>query len=1224
MSRLLKNSSLFLLAFMIASSCATFKKQVKEEYVSTYAPNKDVSHTFYLIGDAGNALMDSSTVALKSLKKRLRQADSNTTVLFLGDNIYPKGLPDKKDDARDLSEYRLKIQTKSVKKFKGETIFIPGNHDWYSDGVKGLKREEDYVRKHVGKHSFLPTDGCPLKTVHVSDDIVLIIVDSHWYITNWDKHPTINDNCELKTRELFLDELRSEIKKGRGKTTIVAIHHPMFTNGSHGGHYSFLSHLKPLPVLGTLKNIIRETSGIANVDLSNRYYNELQQNIVAVSQQNDKVIFVSGHDHSMQYLVEDNIPQIISGAGSKTTAAKNTGGGQFAYAEKGYAILKVFTDGSSHVQFISAQEDQVAFETEVLPSLETCDFFEYPIIPKDSVFSSILPAVQGNKSAFYKLLWGERFREDYTTPVQAPVVYLDTLMGGLTPTRMGGGKQSKTLHLTTADGKRYVVRAMKKQAAQYIQEGLFQDQYVKGQFDSTFTEDLVNDAFTGSYPYAPFIIGTLCDEIDLPHLNPHLYYVPKQKALGEYNEIIGDELCMIEEHPSEGHDELASGDFTGKILSTQDMMIEIHKKESEEVDEVAYIKARLFDMLIGDWDRHQDQWRWLEFKEDGKKVYRPLPRDRDQPFSRWSDGLMISATVALMPGARLLRSYSEDVKDVKSFNNNPYSIDKAFMTNSDKSVWDAQVKFIQTQITDEVIDAAFNNVPKEVNQETIAEIKATLRIRRGNLQQIADRYYKLLNKYAVITASNKDDHIKIENKENGEVTVRILRKKDHTLKNEYYHRTYYPKDTKEIWIYALDDEDTFEVMGKSTQIKIRLLGGQNKDTYLVEKGKNIVIYDYRSKENDFSKARKANLKLQDTYDVNVYDYKKPKSNSHAVVPIIGGNPDDGMKLGVSSTYTVYGFERNPFTAKHHIQAAFYAATNGFDLQYKGEFAHVLGKNNLLIESVFTSPNFSVNFFGYGNETENNQAELGMNYNRVKLEAFRVKPSLVLKTFGGARLSSGLSYVATEPDRTAGRYVSETEELPDYIFDENRFAGAFTKFAYMNYDNLAYPTIGMFTSIEFGYQLNLKQSEKDFTYLIPEIGFVHKINASGSWVLATKFKGHVNFKPDFEFFQAATIGGSDGLRGYRNERFSGQKSYYQSTDVRYSFNKLKTGVLPIRMGLYGAFDYGRVWINSEESDLWHYTYGGGFFINGAELISANLGFFNSFDGGRIVFKLGFGL
>ena len=145
-----------------------------------------------------------------------------------------------------------------MKNFKGNTVFIPGNHDWYS-GLKGLKKQEKFIEDALGKNTFLPENGCPIKKVSISDDIVLLIVNSHWYITDWDKLPTINDDCEIKTREDFLNELSSEIKKARGKTTLIALHHPMFNNGSHGGQYSFNSHMKPFPVIGTLKNIIRMT-----------------------------------------------------------------------------------------------------------------------------------------------------------------------------------------------------------------------------------------------------------------------------------------------------------------------------------------------------------------------------------------------------------------------------------------------------------------------------------------------------------------------------------------------------------------------------------------------------------------------------------------------------------------------------------------------------------------------------------------------------------------------------------------------------------------------------------------------------------------------------------------------------------------------------------------------------------------------------------------------------
>ena len=202
----------------------------------------------------------------------------------------------------------------------------------------------------LGKNTFLPENGCPIEKVEISDDIVMIIIDSEWYLTNWDKHPTINDDCEIKTRFKFFEELESLIKKARGKTTIIALHHPMFTNGPHGGQYDFVSHLKPIPILGTLKNILRKTSGVSPADLQNKKYNAFKKRVVTLAQENDKALFVSGHEHSLQYLVKDNLPQIISGAGSKSTATRNVNG-EFSTSDSGFTRLDVFKDGSSAVRF---------------------------------------------------------------------------------------------------------------------------------------------------------------------------------------------------------------------------------------------------------------------------------------------------------------------------------------------------------------------------------------------------------------------------------------------------------------------------------------------------------------------------------------------------------------------------------------------------------------------------------------------------------------------------------------------------------------------------------------------------------------------------------------------------------------------------------------------------------------------------------------------------------
>lgn len=1221
---LFQRKIIFVGTVLLLSSCANnrlqlTKRSFAEEVVQDTAK---ISHSFYLIGDTGNAAPDSTLIALKTLKTQLGQSGKNATLLFLGDNIYPAGFPKEGDPGRKLAEYRLDAQLEAAQDFKGKTIFIPGNHDWYDDGVEGLRRQQDHVIRKLGKKSFLPKDGCPIETVNINDGIVLIIVDSQWFITNWDDHPTINEDCEIKTRTRFLDEFRDQIKKARGKTTVVAIHHPMFSNGPHGGKYTFASHLTPVPFVGTLKNILRKTTGVSNADLQNVHYNTLRKNLVAAARHNNKVIFVSGHEHSLQYLVKDGIPQIISGSGSKTRPVKNSNSGMYAHADNGFAILDIYENGASRVRFINAAGNRAEFQSKVYDKDPGAAPVNYPKVAGDSVKSAIYTQKETTKSDLYRFLWGRRFREYYSIPVAAKVAYLDTLLGGLTPIRKGGGTQSRTLRLKDKRGRQYVMRAMKKNASQYIQASMFKDQYVQPQFENTASEDLVKDVFTGSYPYAPFVMGRLSDAIGLHHLNPKLYYIPRQNALKEFNAEFGDELYLFEEQASEGNLPLNEEGYTGNIISTYEVLSEIQSDESKTVDENAYLKARLFDMLVGDWDRHQDQWRWLEFKQGGKTVYRPLPRDRDQPFSRMSDGFLLGAAVRLIPPAKLLRKYEDDLKHVKGFNIEPFPLDVAFIRQSTKKDWDRQVELIRRNISDQVIEEAFGNVPREVNDATIAQIKAMLKNRRQNLQKIADRYFKLVSKNVVITGTVKDDLFRIACAENGNVTVSAYRKKKQGAEERFHSKTYDPSLTKEIWIYGLDDDDTFEVTGKSKKIRIRLIGGQNNDTFTVEKGGRVVIYDYKSKPNEVSNAKKAAIRLQDSYDTNAYDLKKVKNSTNQIIPIIGANPDDGLKLGINNLYTRYGFERNPFSSQQQVKAAYYFATSGYELTYRAEIAKIFKNLNLEVRAGLQSPNFTQNFFGYGNQTLNHDEELGMDFNRVRVRALSFMPALKWRDRSGSSVSLGLSYQSIEVNLTPGRFVENNPQLPAYIFDEVQFAGADLSYEFENQDSKAYPTLGMKTAVSVGHKANLDAS-RSYSYIIPELSVTHRLHPAGRLVLATKLKSHINLGDGFEFYQAASIGGTDGLRGFRNQRFTGNSSFYQNTDLRLSFSSMKTRFIPIKLGVYGGFDYGRVWADGEDSKKWNNSFGGGFFLNGVELFNANLGVFHSTDGLRAAFGLGFG-
>lgn len=1231
MSRFKNHILSTLILFLFFSSCATYDAQYEETIthwdISSVEINSEIDHTFYLLGDGGVATKTSIGTHFSQLKKDLSESSENSTLLFLGDNVYEHGMPKKTLPERKGAEEILMQQISLSDNFKGNTIFIPGNHDYYSDGIKGLDRQAKFITKQLDdKDAFLPKDGCPLKKVNISENAVLIIVDTQWYLENWDDNPTINDNCEIKTREQFFEEFEGLLKKNATKTIVLAMHHPMFTNGSHGGQYSMRQQLYPinnkipLPIIGSVINLIRKTSGISPQDLQNLKYQELKKRIVTLSQKADKTIFVSGHEHNLQYLVKDNKPQIISGSTSKSSPARTVNGGLFSYGGIGYAKLILYKDKSSWVYYYSEEngKQKLLFKTKI----HDAENLENNIVFADSIpttyKASIYTKDEISKSKSFTKLMGDHYRTIYGTSISAPTVNLDTLFGGLIPTRKGGGHQSRSLRLEDKNGKEYVMRALKKSATQYFQSVAFKDEHIEDQYDDTYTESLMLDFYTAAHPYTPFVIGDIADAIDVYHTNPTLYYIPKQKTLNHFNADFGDELYMIEERATSGHGDVASFGFSDKLISTNDMLKALRKSDNNQVDEDTYIRARLFDMLIGDWDRHQDQWRWAEFKDGKKKIYKPVPRDRDQAFSKF-DGVLIKSAVAITYDISMMQAYDDEIRNVPKFNISGRPLDLALINQSTFKDWESQVELIQQNITDEVIESAFNKLPAEINDTSTSDIKSKLKGRLKNLHKIANEYYLHLEKNAIVKGTDKDNWFEIKRLDNGDTHIKTFNIKDDKKGTLIHDKIYSKNTTKEIWVYGLDDKDVFEVIGVNKNvIALKLIGGQNNDVYKIESGAKVNIYDFKSKKNTFT-TLKGTKRLTDDYEINSYNYKKNKINRNIILPVIGYNPDDGINLGISSVFKINGYNRNPFSQQHSIKVSYYFATNGFDLMYAGEFANIINNWNLLVEAKFTSPNYSINFYGLGNETANLEDDFDDDYHRVRTSAHGVYPSLKWIGRTGGQFSFGALYESVEVEKTEGRYI---ETLP-YVTDERQnYLGAQASYKYENKDNEAFPTLGLIAKLDTGFKTNLSNSD-NFAFVTPSLGIAYKLNASGTIVLATKFKGHIIIGNNYEFYYGASIGGKNGLRGYRNQRFTGNRSYYQNTDIRFNLGKFKTQLVPLKIGISGGFDYGRVWLDNEGSNDWKASYGGGIWLIGASMVNINASVFNSKEGTYFSFGLGFG-
>ena len=1151
----------------------------------TIGSSQEIEKSIFIVGNTWDT---TNTQVLSQIAKDSETAQ-NPILMVLGNASPKKGFKNS-----------LEQQLKLIEGFKKDAIFIPGNHEWFENGYKGVKNIEKYIQKN-SKAKFYPDEGEPIKKHDISDNIVLISVDSQWFLEDWNKHIYLNEASEIQNRTLFFLEFENLIKKAQGKIKIVAIHHPIETYTKQG--------------------LIGNTAGPTVQDYQNKQYRTLRNRLKTIARQNENIIFVSGHDKNLQY-INNRVPQLISAAAGTTEKVKDGGDGNFTTSKNGYARLDIDTDGKVTAYFFTLENgvSKSVFNTTVLKGGEektNTVFTTKDSFPKTKD-ASIYTKEDTDKSGFYKTLWGDHYREFYSRSVNAQVVLLDTLMGGLTPLKRGGGQQSKSLRLEDSSGKQYVMRALKKSTIKFLQANAFQDVYIGNALDGSTVDKFLADFYTTSHPYTPFAIGELADAIGVSHTNPKLYYIPKQSVLGIYNDEFGDELYMIEEHVGDTQLAVESFGDPKKILSTADVLQEILKSGKSVVDEPSYIRARLFDMLLGDWDRHEDQWRWALFeKEDGTEICKPIPRDRDQAFSKY-DGSLISFFTRAIPGLRKMQTYDEDLRSVKWFATSPYHLDLTLINSSNWDEWEKQAKHIQENITDNIIERAFEAIPNEIKGETISDIKMKLKGRRGNLMKIARDYYAYLNKFEVVVGTQKADDFKITRLPGGKTTIDIHRKDLGIL-----NRTFSNNITKEIWIYGLDGKDTFIVDGKGDElITLKIIGGKKNDIYDFKNTNKVKLYDYKSKENTIVNRRSRKW-LVDDYGINNYDHRKVKHNFDQILPILSVNPDDGLRVGIFSNHTFYGLQRNPFTQKHTISASYYTGSSGYDFSYKGEFSNIFHNWNFGIEGLYTSPNFASNFFGFGNETQYDEDLVGLDFNRVRIRKWHAAISLIYRGRNGGSFHIKPLIESFDVENTQGRFIAGLPTSSS-TFEKQIYGGAEVVYEFKNKDNLVFPTLGLDVSLTAGYKTNIDNTnvQNSFVYLKPELVLDHKLTKSGSLVLATKISGEVILGDDFEFYHAAEIGGINGLRGFRNERFTGKQSFYQNTDLRIPLGGLKTSFIPIRFGISGSFDYGRVWLENESSNRWHNSIGGSLWVSGVDAISANIGYFNSTDGGRIVFALGF--
>ncbi|WP_340102750.1 metallophosphoesterase [Rhodohalobacter sp. 8-1] len=371
-------TTLFLLVTLSACSSTNYTAagDTQEVEASDASQRPDgYIYSLFLIGDAGDATLDPLSGSLRAMGEKLAEVDTSGAVVFLGDNIYPHGLPPEDSERRPEIDERLLAQIETVKDFGGPVYFIPGNHDWESSGEDGLeyiRRQEDFVEERMGRgNSFLPDDGYPgpvsvtlldkNESAGINYSIGLIIMDTHWWIHPHDKPLPQGAETEEQAKELVLNNLAEQMSQFTDEELVFSAHHPLYSFGRHGSKFPLKTHLMP-PVFGSAYALYRNMWGYPN-DITHKHYSRMKEGILAAASDNRSTIFVGGHEHSLSFIpVEEDgkqFHQIVSGSGTRSSYVRKKDGPVYTYQTRGFAILRYYPDRSKRIEFYNNGGEQL-------------------------------------------------------------------------------------------------------------------------------------------------------------------------------------------------------------------------------------------------------------------------------------------------------------------------------------------------------------------------------------------------------------------------------------------------------------------------------------------------------------------------------------------------------------------------------------------------------------------------------------------------------------------------------------------------------------------------------------------------------------------------------------------------------------------------------------------------------------------------------------------------
>jgi hypothetical protein len=800
-----------------------------------------------------------------------------------------------------------------------------------------------------------------------------------------------------------------------------------------------------------------------------------------------------------------------------------------------------------------------------------------------------------DRGGAWRFWFGEGFRKAWATPVEQPVLDLKTEAGGLTPLRQVGGFQTEGLALKGADGRGYTFRKLQKHPERLLPQE-WQDSELRA---------IAVDQTAAAHPAATAIVGSLARSVGVHFYRSRLAVMPDDPALGEFRKTFGGTIGSFDEYITPGYEGIT------EIAST----FELWKKWREggpgnRVDSRAFLKARLFDLVVGNWDRHQGQWRWARVPDN--PLWVPLPEDADQAFTRY-EGKAMGAVRSVVP--RFMRYTGEYPKRIEGLTANNYDVTRWLLADVEWPTYEEVARELKEQMTDAVIDEAMHQMPAEWYAIDGPQLTKDLRARRDGIVAYSRKFYRYLADRVDVRATDSPDLARIEHLEDRTLRLTLAAlNPDGSAGAPYYQRRFTPQETQEIRLYLLGGDDRVESSGAARDgIRVRVLPNGGNDTVDDSRSGGLRVQDW---QGDDVVKRGPGTRF-DTHEWRNpapeadRPWLEPRNFGHWTVPMIEAwwEPNQQFMFGGGFTRTAWGFHRYPWSNLQSMSLLYSTGYQNVRASYTGQWRL---SDTAVIGSL--SARFSgaenMNFFGFGNETP--RIEDGSVFRTETNEyyvfpALRFQPGKRLELHAGAeakfvQTKGGDSLVEQERPYGSGRF-GEAGLRAGFELDSRGRSVSMTEQRGMTAPDAtaassAVPISGVRIQGEGFFVPKAWDVTESFGGLDGSLaGYL----GNQRLALAARVGGRTIWGP-YPWFESASISGESGglgaggtVRGYYDGRFRGDSSLYGNLELRLWIGHRKRAALPLRWGLATFCESGRVWYDGEDSKKWHTGYGLGLMV-----------------------------